>query len=125
MEKPRRPKYEPIGLTLHAMIDWLLVALAFAGPVVLGYLHHVPQTAYTWGAATIGAALNVITDYPGGVTKKLKMMWHQLVELLSPFAFIIGPWAIFGNHPASWLLSVIGFTVLVNTLSTRKVKVRH
>ena len=35
MEKKKRAKYGPIGLRLHALIDWLLVLAGLTGPFVL------------------------------------------------------------------------------------------
>lgn len=98
-QKAKRVRYEPIGPVLHSLIDWALAELCFGGPLL-------------------------ITDYPGGLTKRTQMRWYQLFEILSPLAFMVGPWTLFGNHPASWLLSVIGFVVLVNILSTRKLRIR-
>lgn len=124
MQKTKRVRYEPIGLGLHSLIDWALAALCLGGPFLMGYVHHLPQTLYALVMAAVLTGLFLITDYPGGLTKRMHMRWHQLFEILSPLAFMVGPWSLFGNHPATWLLSVIGFVLLVNTLSTRKVRVR-
>lgn len=98
-QKAKCVRNEPIGPVLHSLIDWALAELCFGGPFL-------------------------IADYPGGLAKRMHVRWHQLFEIISPLAFMVGPWTLFGNHPASWLLSVIGLVMLVNILSTRKLRIR-
>jgi hypothetical protein len=115
--------YRPIGLAVHSIVDWLLVAAAVAGPAALGYVDQFWPAAYTYGAAGIGASLNLITNYPGGLARFLPMRWHQLVEWTSPAPFIAGPWLLFPEAvEMKWLLTTIGVGVLLNTALTRKVR---
>jgi hypothetical protein len=113
--------YGPIRLGLHAAIDWILVVVGLAGPLVLGYFDQLWPTVYTYAAVGIGILLNAATDYPGGVLKLLPMRWHQFIEWTSPAPFIAGPWLLF-PEPAEmkWLLTGVGVAVLLNTALTQK-----
>jgi hypothetical protein len=115
--------YGPVTLGVHSVIDWLLVAIASAGPFALGYTGELWPTAYTYAVVGVGLVLNAATNYPGGLAKLLPMKWHQFIEWTSPGPFIAAPWLLFGSHPATWLLTGIGAAVVLNTALTQKSKV--
>jgi hypothetical protein len=112
-----------VGLVFHSILDWVLVAIGLAGPVVLGYTNQLWPTLYSYTAVGVGILLNLATNYPGGLAKLLPMRWHQAIEWTSPAPFIAGPWLLFPDAvEMKWLLTGIGVAILLNTALTQKMK---
>ena len=75
--------YGPINLKAHAILDALLVLVAASSPWLLGSSENQDATRYTFIVIAIGMGLNLVTDYPLGIVKKLAFKWHRVVEWLS------------------------------------------
>jgi hypothetical protein len=112
--------YGPLSLRAHALIDALLVVIGLAGPFVLGYAGHTPATLYTFALVAFGLGLNLVTDYPLGLFRRLPFKWHQLVEWTAALPFIAVPWLVFREAGAMpWFVSAIGAAITLNTALTR------
>lgn len=112
--------YAPISLDTHVALDYGLVALGLAAPWLLGFSHLAGATAYTLALAAFGLGLNLVSNFPGGLWKRLPFRWHRLVEWSSPPPFIVGPWLFFADAGAMpWVLSAIGTGILLNAALTR------
>lgn len=117
-------QYSPAKLRLHVLLDYAFVLVGFAAPWALDYHAQGLATLYTLALATFGLALNIITNYPGGVWKLLPFKWHLYVEWASPPPFIIAPWIFFAEAGAMpYVLSVLGVGIVVNALLSRPTQV--
>jgi hypothetical protein len=67
---------------------------------LLGYSEYADAAKYAVALFFIGMGLNVVTDYPLGILKKVPFKWHRLVELTSPPLFIEIPWYFFSDAGA-------------------------
>ena len=116
------PAYGPISLRNHALLDAVLLGFILLAPWLLGYSHHVGATQWSVALLFIGMGLNIVTDYPLGLIRKLPMKFHKMVELTSPGLFIAIPWLFFRDAGAMpWAATAVGVGVLLNTLFTREV----
>jgi hypothetical protein len=116
------PAYGPISLRNHALLDAVLLGFILFAPWLLGYSHHVGATQWSVALFFIGMGLNIVTDYPLGLIRKLPMKFHKMVELTSPGLFIAIPWLFFRDAGAMpWAATAVGVGVLLNTLFTREV----
>jgi hypothetical protein len=114
-------QYGPITLRQHAVNDAVALLFVLVSPWLLGYTQHVGATQYAVALFFIGMGLNVVTDYPLGVVKKLPIKWHKLVELTSPGIFIVVPWVFFADAGAMpWAATVAGVAVVLNATLTRE-----
>lgn len=116
-------QFSPVRLRLHVWLDYAFVLVGFAAPWALGYHVQAAATLYTLGLASFGLALNIITNYPGGVWKLLPFKWHRYVECAAPPPFIIVPWIFFAEAGAMpYVLSALGVGVVANALLSRPVR---
>ena len=116
------PSYAPFSLRTHAILDAVLMGFVLVAPWLLGYTQHVGATQWSVALFFIGMGLNVVTNYPLGLLKKLPMKFHRMVEMTSPAIFIAIPWIFFRDAGAMpWATTAVGVGVLVNTLLTREV----
>jgi hypothetical protein len=114
--------YAPISLRTHALLDAVLLGFILVAPWLLGYTQHAGATQWSVALFFIGMGLNVVTDYPLGLLRKLPMKFHRMVEMTSPGIFIAIPWLFFRDAGAMpWAATAVGVGVLVNTLFTREV----
>ena len=114
--------YAPISLRTHALLDAVLLGFILVAPWLLGYSQHVAATLWSVALFFIGMGLNVVTDYPLGLVRKLPMKFHKMVEMTSPGLFIVIPWLFFRDAGAMpWAATAVGAGVLLNTLFTREV----
>jgi hypothetical protein len=114
--------YAPISLRTHALLDAVLLGFILVAPWLLGYTQHVGATQWSIALFFIGMGLNVVTDYPLGLLRKLPMKFHKMVEMTSPGIFIAIPWLFFRDAGAMpWAATAVGVGVLLNTLFTREV----
>ena len=114
--------YAPISLRTHALLDAVLLGFILVAPWLLGYSQHVGATRWSVALFFIGMGLNVVTDYPLGLLRKLPMKFHKMVEMTSPGIFIAIPWLFFRDAGAMpWAATAVGAGVLLNTLFTREV----
>lgn len=114
--------YAPISLRTHALLDAVLLGFILVAPWLLGYSQHVGATQWSVALFFIGIGLNVVTDYPLGLVRKLPMKFHKMVEMTSPGLFIAIPWLFFRDAGAMpWAATAVGAGVLLNTLFTREV----
>jgi len=113
--------YAPISLRTHALLDAVLLGFILVAPWLLGYTQHVGATQWSIALFFIGMGLNVVTDYPLGIVRRLPMKWHRLVELTSPGIFIVVPWVFFADAGAMpWAATVTGVAVVLNATMTRE-----
>jgi hypothetical protein len=116
-------KYGPISLSMHAINDLIGLVFLLFSPWLLGFNEYTDATNYTVVLFIIGMSLNIVTDYPLGIFKKLPFKWHKLVEFASPPLFIVIPWYFYpdaGNMP--WVASIIGVLVLINAWFTKPIR---
>ena len=114
--------YAPISLRTHAILDAVLLGFILVAPWLLGYTQHVGATQWSVALFFIGMGLNVVTDYPLGLVRKLPMKFHKMVEMTSPGLFIVIPWLFFRDAGVMpWAATAVGVGVLLNTLFTREV----
>ena len=114
--------YAPSSLRTHALLDAVLLGFILVAPWLLGYSQHVGATQWSIALFFIGMGLNVVTDYPLGLLRKLPMKFHKMVEMTSPGIFIAIPWLFFRDAGAMpWAATAVGVGVLLNTLFTREV----
>ena len=112
--------YGPNNLRLHVGLDYLFVALGLVAPCVLVYSQNFEATAYTLALTLFGFGLNLVTDYPGGLWRKLPFKWHRYVEWTTPVPFILIPWLFFSHAGAMpWFLTALGVAILLNSTFTR------
>ena len=115
-------EYGPFSLKLHAINDLVALLFLLASPWLLGFSEHADATKYTVALFFIGMGLNVITDYPLGIVKKLPFKWHRLVEVTSPPLFIVIPWYFFSDAGLMpWVASTVGILAVLNAALTRPV----
>lgn len=116
--------YAPISLKTHAILDAVLLGFILIAPWLLGYTQHVGATQWSVALFFIGMGLNLVTDYPLGILRKLPMKLHRMVEMTSPGLFVAIPWLFFRDAGAMPLAATaVGVGVLLNTLFTREVTV--
>jgi hypothetical protein len=114
--------YAPISLKTHAILDAILLGFILIAPWLLGYTEHAGATQWSVALFFIGMGLNLVTDYPLGIIRKLPMKFHRMVEMTSPGLFIAIPWLFFREAGAMPLAATaVGLGVLLNTLLTRQV----
>ena len=114
--------YAPISLKTHAVLDAALLGFILIAPWLLGYTQHVGATQWSVALFFIGMGLNIVTDYPLGLLRKLPMKFHRMVEMTSPGLFIAIPWLFFRDAgPMPLVATAVGVGVLLNTLFTREV----
>jgi hypothetical protein len=110
-------------LGLHAALDALLLGFVLISPWLLGFSDQLPATAWCIALVFIGMSLNVATDYPLGIIRKIPMSWHRLVELTTPVPFIAIPWWFFADAGAMpWATSAAGVGVVLNAALTHERK---
>lgn len=64
--------------------------------------------------------LNLVTDYPLGLIKRVPFKRHKLIEPTSPPIFIGIPWYFFSDAGLMpWATSTIGVLALLNALLTQ------
>lgn len=115
--------YAPISLRTHAVLDAVLLTFILLAPWLLGYTEHAAATQWSVALFFLGMGLNVITNYPLGLIRKLPMKFHKMVEFTSPGIFIAIPWLFFrdaGIMP--WAATAVGVGVLLNAVFTREVQ---
>jgi hypothetical protein len=113
-------KYSPINLKTHAIIDLLGLLTILVSPWLFQYSEFTGATQYAIFLFFLGMGLNIVTDYPLGVVKKLPMKWHKMVEMTSPGIFIIAPWVFFsGAGLMPYVVSLVGVIILINCILTR------
>lgn len=114
-------EYGPFSISMHAVNDLVGLVFLLFSPWLFGFNENTDATNYTVALFIIGMSLNIVTDYPLGVVKKLPFNWHKLVEFTSPPLFIIIPWVFFsdaGSMP--WVVSIIGVLVVINAWFTQQ-----
>ena len=115
-------RHAPISLQTHAILDAALLGLMLIAPWLFGYTQHAGTTQWSVALFFIGMGLNIVTDYPLGLIRKLPMKFHRMVEMTSPGIFILVPWLFFGDAGAMpWVATIVGVGVMVNTTLTREV----
>ena len=103
------------SLKRHVALDYALVGFGALAPWLFGFSHLPAATAYTLALVLLGAGLNVVTDYPGGVWKVLPFRWHRIIEWSSPGAFVLVPWLFFREAGAMpWAVSALGLAIVAN-----------
>jgi hypothetical protein len=115
--------YAPISLNLHAAGDLIALMFLLASPWLFGFSQYSAATQYTVALVAIGMGLNVITDYPLGLFKKVPFKWHRIVELTSPPIFIVAPWYFFADAGLMpWVASAVGVGAVLNSFFTKPVE---
>jgi hypothetical protein len=116
-----KPNYGPIPLNLHAALDALILGGLLMSPWMLGFSHHREASLWVVVLFAGGMGLNLITNYPLGLIKKLPMKWHRWVEFTTPGVFIAVPWLFFAHAGAMpWACTAAGALVVLNALFTRE-----
>jgi hypothetical protein len=92
---------------MHALSDVIILSSGLVAPFALGYADSGLPALYTFAVTGSGVLLNLLTDYPLGVLRKVPMRVHRLIELTGPGVFMVLPWLLFPG-PAAWVLTVIG-----------------
>ena len=115
--------YAPISLKMHAAGDLVALLFLLVSPWALGFSEHTAATQYTVALFLIGMGLNVVTDYPLGLFKKVPFKWHRVIELTSPPIFMGVPWFFFSDAGLMpWVASLVGAGAVLNSLLTRPVE---
>ena len=82
------PKY--IDPRTHAVLDYLTAAVFIAlGISMLGQHSRASALAFANGAAVLG--LSLMTDYPGGVFRKISFKTHGAIDALQAAMTATGP----------------------------------
>jgi len=79
-----------IGAWSHAIIDYAMVAILFIAPSVAGFAGRQAAMAYTLGTTLL--VLSLLTRYPLGVVRLIRLSLHGAMELLIALMFLILPW---------------------------------
>ena len=111
--------YAPISLNIHAAGDLIALSFLLVSPWLLSFSHFTAATQYTVALFIIGMGLNIVTDYPLGLIKKIPFKWHRLVELTSPPVFIGVPWFFFSDAGLMpWVETFVGMGAVLNSIFT-------
>jgi len=112
--------YSPFSIKFHAINDLVALTFLLVSPWLLGYSEYADATKFAVALFFIGMGLNVVTDYPLGILKKVPFKWHRIVEFTSPPLFIGIPWYFFRDAGAMpWVASAVGVGAFMNALLTR------
>jgi hypothetical protein len=112
--------YGPIELRTHAAIDVAALVFVLVSPWLLGYSEHRGATTMAVLCFVFGMGLNLVTDYPVGLLRKLPMKLHRFMELTSPPITLVVPWMYFADAGAfPWVMSFAGIAVVANALLTK------
>jgi hypothetical protein len=115
--------YAPISLSMHAAGDLIALSFLLVSPWLLSFSHFTAATQYTVALFFIGMSLNVVTDYPLGLLKKIPFKWHRIVEITSPPIFIGVPWYFFSDAGLMpWVATFVGVGAVLNSILTRPVE---
>ena len=106
-ETAARARPRPVSPRMHAASDFVILSGGLIAPFALGYAGSGLPALYTFAIVGSGVVLNVSTDYPLGVLRKVPLRVHRLIELTGPGVFMVLPWFLFPG-PAAWVLAVIG-----------------
>lgn len=75
---------------VHGFVDYALVALFLAAPLLFGFTGMPATLCYV--VAGIHAAMTLITAFPGGVLKVIPFTVHGYIELAAAVGLMALPW---------------------------------
>jgi hypothetical protein len=79
-----------IGPGSHAVLDYLTAGTFFAlGMTMLGRHKRAAGLAFANGATVLG--LSLMTDYPGGIFRKVSFKTHGMMDVVQAFMSAAGP----------------------------------
>lgn len=111
----------------HAIADYLTVAsFLLAGRLLWRKNKHASLSAFVCGGAEL--ALNLLTDYPGGITDAIPFDTHKNLDLrLAAVSASMPELMGFSRHRARWLflLEGGGITVLANLTQSTAGNLRY
>ena len=74
----------------HAMLDYTTAAMLLATGLKLRNQHRRASTFAFVNAATVLAA-SIVTDYPGGIFRKLSFQMHGVLDVMQASMLAMGP----------------------------------
>jgi hypothetical protein len=118
-----------IPTRLHGLLDYLVGLALIGAPWIFGF---APDNVDSWGAETItpiviGALLIVqsfFTNYEWGISKRLSMPSHLMLDMLMGVVLAASPWAfnfagyVYGPH------LTVGLALIVVALVSQRGPVR-
>jgi SPW repeat. len=90
-----------IGTKTHGYIDYIMGVLLIAAPWIFGFAR---GEAETWVPVVLGAGVilySLFTDYELGMSRRLPMRTHLMLDLAGGLILAISPW-LFGFADYVW-----------------------
>ena len=88
--RTRHPAHRSIGAWSHGIIDYLMVIILVIGPAVAGFAGRQATLAYV--LAGVLFALTLLTRFPLGVIKVVRLPTHGAIECVLALMLIVLPW---------------------------------
>jgi SPW repeat. len=108
-----------IGTKTHGYIDYIMGMLLIAAPWIFGFAR---GEAETWVPVVLGAGVilySLFTDYELGMSRRLSMRTHLMLDLAGGFILAISPW-LFGFADYVWEPHlIVGILEMGVALTTR------
>lgn len=82
--------HRSIGAIAHGIIDYALVIFLILGPSLAGFRGRQATICYV--LAALHLALTLITRFPLGAVKALRLSLHGAIELIVGLLMIVLPW---------------------------------
>lgn len=106
-------KLKLLDARMHGFVDFLVVGLFAAAPMLLGFQGMTAHLCY--GLAGVHLLVTLLTDFPFGIAKVLSFRLHGWIELMVAPTLIALPWIFgFGNDRNAMLFfSAFGAVVFL------------
>ena len=79
-----------LGTVAHGIIDYAMVVILVIGPSVAGFVGRQARWSYIFAAILFVTSL--LTRYPLGVIKVVRLPVHAAIELLIALMLLVMPW---------------------------------
>ncbi|SFC35297.1 SPW repeat-containing protein [Parapedobacter composti] len=116
-----------ISRPLHAVLDYVSGAVMLASPWILGFTGVDAARNVMIGLGATVLAMSMLTNYEGGIFKKIAMSTHLWGDLFIGIFLAAAPWLLFFDNEVYIPHLVIGLfsiTASLLTVNTSQVK-RH
>jgi len=107
-----------ISRPVHAVLDYLWSLVAIASPWLFGF---APVTAARNVILSLGIvvlAMSMLTNYEGGIFKKIAMSTHLWGDLFIGIFLATSPWLLFFNDEVYFPHVVLGLFAIAASLLT-------
>ena len=108
--------------TFHAVLDYGIAILLFISPWIIGIpADGGPYIVFLLAGVSI-LLMSILTDYPGGIFKRLPMQMHLEADFFLGLFLAISPWA-FEFADVTWVYHVgVGVFSMFAALFTKTAK---